>query len=1538
MKLIKTLLSILVLVSLTAQGLNLASTSAFINFVERVNSGTSYEGTTVLLNVDIEFTENHLKRFSPIGSTITTGFLGTFNGQGHVIRDLVLNTTTSPYAGLFGNTRGATIKNVILDSSCTITASSSSSTTTTAVAAAGILAYCQGSAAACTLENNVNMANVTYAAAHPDTARNPAYVGGIAGRIYPDNYATTVKNCANYGLVSFFGENAGAAYVGGIMGECRGTKSYSYSSNDVGSCTFRNCLNYGTVENRKGAKHYARVGGIVGSAYYTAFDSCVNEGALEVPQSVDAYAGALVGYAENAKIDYSFYSSTKSSTPNYVGHSISSDFGTVKPFESNNYELDETLSVGSFSGKSLVGALNALADMYYLRDYSNWSMNTGAKTITFTISKDRTSYSMNMSARLLLLPGLAPENKLTFSGWFTNEKCTAYLAGFAFTADTHLYTKWQNNRNKYTLSFVSEDDSGEITQVMESAQLQYLTTTSLNDDVTKNGCPIAYWVNAYGEQVPWQFTMPNHDVNLTAVWKCEWVATLDKFLAFAKAVNDDGNTYEGKTVVLTADIDFAEGDAASFAPIGDFVGTFDGQGHAIKNVNLVNTQYEYLGIFGRSSGTTIRNVVVADSEFVSSIEDEGANLYIGGIIGYCSGSVSGCVIKNVVSTAVLEYYGSDTSLATVYMGGIAGYVASTYKEVSIINAANYGVVAVYNDSAKSLSVGGIVGYCSGSSDTYAQIVNCLNYNDIDAADTNTTLYLGGIAGRVYNTELDFSVCGGVVRSNRDPNKKKTGAVCGSASSSYINSNLYSDNMDDANTFEAVGSTSSSTSNTNAQFNASLAITTSASEIWGQGKMGTTAHELMNSMVSLYHLRGYSSWLPNPGNKSVKFVVNGRTIFTTNATLILSPSLANADRVSFDGWYTDSAFNTKFDPNKEITSDTTFYGKLAENNNVYAIKFYEEGGLSVSQIKARYGTLVTTPETTRDDHVFKWWQTEYGDQMPLSFTMPATNIALYAVWVKTRIRTIEEFVEFGNNVNSGTNYAGETVYLENDLEFTEQYSRNFKPIGDITNSFAGTFDGQGHLIINLDLHATVKDTGLFGYSGGITIRNIVIDPTSSFTTTHRSSALNTHIAGIIGYCHGRTSKCAIENSVNMASFEYIESLSRATQLQIGGIVAKIESINMGAILKNCVNYGSIKYTGGDVGGLQIAGIVGSIESEDVRDKEIKLCRIVNCLNSGTVTHGGFTSNPAKVGGIIGYGYQVEVLNCVNTGKINDNARSEDPVLIGAIYGSARNSTIDRCYWDLNSVDETVPGVGKDNADSIVVSTAPFDGNVLENLTGTMNALNAKADEESWSTWGTNVNKRDVKFIINCRKYANTTSPLLMYPELNGVAKSSFYGWYTDNKLSKLLEGTDINKDSTLYAKWKDDIQSCRVNIIFNYNGNTTVVGHDYDDPIDFPQDQESAAETSSTTTSKLIWFTDEEMTNEYTRKSAEGYDVVLYGKKVSSRVVVTVLSLDDPEYFSVESFDEKGTISIKDFCLDELCENESTSDKVLDEDATLFIKK
>lgn len=91
----------------------------FVEFSDEVNNGNNYNGTTVLLDSDLDLDG---KAFAPIGD-YDVYFLGTFDGQGHTFKNLKVNSPSFIFLGLFGYSQGITIRNVVMDSSCSLTSS-----------------------------------------------------------------------------------------------------------------------------------------------------------------------------------------------------------------------------------------------------------------------------------------------------------------------------------------------------------------------------------------------------------------------------------------------------------------------------------------------------------------------------------------------------------------------------------------------------------------------------------------------------------------------------------------------------------------------------------------------------------------------------------------------------------------------------------------------------------------------------------------------------------------------------------------------------------------------------------------------------------------------------------------------------------------------------------------------------------------------------------------------------------------------------------------------------------------------------------------------------------------------------------------------------------------------------------------------------------------------------------------------------------------------------------------------------------------------
>ncbi len=203
-----------------------------IKFCEMVNGTDSAEFCAELTN-DITLTAAWVPFASKSGYP-TTAYKGTFDGKGHKISGLNINSNTSN-TGLFSVINGATVKNLRV----------SGTVSSTNNYVGGIVGKVQqGTIENCSFEGSVS------------STKSGAYVGGIAG--YIGNSATqtaSVSGCVNKATVS-------GGTVGGITGyskfshisDCYNTGNITAASNNGGivgnlqnKSTVTNCYSTGTL-------------------------------------------------------------------------------------------------------------------------------------------------------------------------------------------------------------------------------------------------------------------------------------------------------------------------------------------------------------------------------------------------------------------------------------------------------------------------------------------------------------------------------------------------------------------------------------------------------------------------------------------------------------------------------------------------------------------------------------------------------------------------------------------------------------------------------------------------------------------------------------------------------------------------------------------------------------------------------------------------------------------------------------------------------------------------------------------------------------------------------------------------------------------------------------------------------------------------------------------------------------------------------------------------------------------------------------------
>ena len=223
-----------------------------------------------------------------------------------------------------------------------------------------------------------------------------------------------------------------------------------------------------------------------------------------------------------------------------------------------------------------------------------------------------------------------------------------------------------------------------------------------------------------------------------------------------------------------------------------------------------------------------------------------------------------------------------------------------------------------------------------------------------------------------------------------------------------------------------------------------------------------------------------------------------------------------------------------------------------------------------------------------------------------------------------ITTAEELKWFRDEVNRGRNNI--CAKIADNVEVIDMStvchaadkSQNleevsWEPIGNTTNKYMGTFDGNNKTITNLYINANQEYSGLFGYTFISTIKNLTF-VNANVTNTNSFTGI------LVGYGYGGT----YQNIMTSTSCEVNGGDGT------GGIAGKLAGNAY-----NCVNYATVQ------GKEQVGGLFSSYDSSK---------SITACANYGKVT-----ASSQWVGGLVGYFNSGTIQDCANYGDVKGTER-------------------------------------------------------------------------------------------------------------------------------------------------------------------------------------------------------------------------------------------------------------------------------------------
>ena len=198
---------------------------------------------------------------------------------------------------------------------------------------------------------------------------------------------------------------------------------------------------------------------------------------------------------------------------------------------------------------------------------------------------------------------------------------------------------------------------------------------------------------------------------------------------------DDDHAYAGYTILLMNDLDMNyqnfHGLTIGWHDNHVFRGTFDGQGHTIRNLKIEGKD-DNRGLFGWISGGTVKNLKLENPD-IRAGHDDG---HVGAICGRMSGgsTISNCA---VIGGTVSAWDTDDDK----EVGSICGYVTNGHNTIEYC----YSSATVKGDT----QIGGIAGKIEQGDDHTSGIYHCYFTGTIQHGDE----YFGAICGERYGQPM-----------------------------------------------------------------------------------------------------------------------------------------------------------------------------------------------------------------------------------------------------------------------------------------------------------------------------------------------------------------------------------------------------------------------------------------------------------------------------------------------------------------------------------------------------------------------------------------------------------------------------------------------------------------------------------------------------------------------------------------------------------------------------------------------------------------
>ena len=783
----------------------------------------------------------------------------------------------------------------------------------------------------------------------------------------------------------------------------------------------------------------------------------------------------------------------------------------------------------------------------------------------------------------------------------------------------------------------------------------------------------------------------------TSPWLIEDFGDFDAFC------NDSSKWASGIYTQLETDIDLAPAlpgrQVYTHAPIaGDtiddnyntfdgtiYYGNFIGNKHTISNLKIEGKYY--CGLFGAIGQANISNLTLEKSN-IDGIEN------LGCLVGYSnhgqilnchsSGNITGIklvggLIGNIDNSISETIDSSSSALVKgdYYTGGLAGNnrgllnncytnaLVSGFRDMTggLAGCNIYGtIINCYSDSNVSGNdfTGGLVGFNAWD----GTISNCYSTGNVSGSS-----YVGGIVGRNANEIINCYSISSV--SGNYPIYGFAGENDGTISNCFWDTELSGQGLPGDNNFGALGLSTSDMHSTVTFIDAGWDM----SDIDGDPadwKMLEDHYPLLAwepiSFITAPDTNGLNADQAITDLEALGLTV--ATEYIIDATIpvdqVISQSIPSGIII-----YSDRSITLTISGGPGI-SVPDLNGKTPADAEVILLNaglnlggtFYEYSPLAENTI------IYTTPES--DTKVLP------GSSIDIVISLGASDTIIGQGTENEpyRILSLENFNEFCDISNSSKYWSEDKhTILEVDLDLSGEGVYPDALIGkSYTNRYNGIFNGNDHTISNATIEG-VSYLGLFSY---ISINGSISDLHTNNIIVTGVEFIGTLAGFNDGHINNCTSSCTINGNNNIGgitgynrgSIEYCYSYNAiiSKNNSVGGIAGN----NRGNV-EYCYCSGSIINENGSIGGIVGYNYGGNIH---------------NCFSTCSLNGNN------SIGGICGFNTG-NISYCYSTGSITGNYNTG-----GAIGYQNSTSSVDNCFWDVNTSGIKDPEAGQVDTDGVI----------------------------------------------------------------------------------------------------------------------------------------------------------------------------------------------------------------------------------------------